>query len=518
MFKRLSNILISILIASCYLGLPAFGSGDIEVQVNGKRISFDVPPSVINGCTMIPARYTTEALGALVNWDSFTNTVIITNKDMLIKLPVNNPIATLNGQEVKLESPAVIIDGRTLVPTRFIAESLGAKVDWNADTRSVIISTSEAVVDITAIPLTIPKAFDERELTASEISKYSESVVKIISTLNDGSTSQGSGFIISGDGRIATNYHVINGARTLEIIFNDNSKLSGDFNVLGYDKEKDIAVLSVPGTKPFSLKIGDPSKSPVGSTIYAIGSPYGLINTFSSGVISAFRDGVIQITAPISHGSSGGALFNGMGEVIGITFSGITEGENLGFAIPITELSKISLSSGIRVSSLTAQTATVQPVQETPNKMSYQQYADYLFSEKNGITVGGDVIKFKQITVDSTLGGSEIVIFCYLDTMNVCKLLEEIAKGKKDEISGKFSDIPTDAQRYYNKSVSAMIVYTFYADFYPGSGLEVNKIFTGTNFKTVNYDISINKWFVWYPYLEVYCDFTTDSYSWQWAL
>ena len=90
------------------------------------------------------------------------------------------------------------------------------------------------------------------------------------------------------------------------------------------------------------MTTGDSDAAQIGEAVVAIGSPLGLQNTVSTGIISARRDGYLQTTAPISHGSSGGALFNMTGQVIGITSAGMEEGANLGFAIPINEVKSLA--------------------------------------------------------------------------------------------------------------------------------------------------------------------------------
>lgn len=175
-------------------------------------------------------------------------------------------------------------------------------------------------------------------LTSIEIGKLADAVVMIKAERYDGTTMIGSGFYTTQDGNLVTNFHVVEGAKTITITENDGTVYSGSIKVIGYDIEKDIAVLDIDKTVKLFLKIGNSDKVVLGEEIYTIGSPYGLKNTISNGIVSSIReDGIIQITAPISHGSSGGVLLNNKGYVIGITFAGIDFGQNLGFAIPINK-------------------------------------------------------------------------------------------------------------------------------------------------------------------------------------
>ena len=149
----------------------------------------------------------------------------------------------------------------------------------------------------------------------------------------------GSGFVAFNGKTIITNYHVMTSAYTCKI--STNQDISYEVSkILCYSKEQDIAILELSkdtGLQP--LKLSDSSAIKKGETVVAIGSPLGIKNTVSTGVLSgrlmdANMD-VLQFTAPISSGSSGGALFDNNGNVIGITFASIVDGQNLNLAIPI---------------------------------------------------------------------------------------------------------------------------------------------------------------------------------------
>lgn len=116
-------------------------SGEIKVTVNGKKVTFDVPPQLINNCTMVPLRKIFEAIGADVLWDGETQTVTAAKGDQKVVAAINNTNAYVNGALRILKVPPVIIEGRTLVPVRFIATALGANVEWNSKTNTVVINT-----------------------------------------------------------------------------------------------------------------------------------------------------------------------------------------------------------------------------------------------------------------------------------------------------------------------------------------------------------------------------------------
>ena len=148
----------------------------------------------------------------------------------------------------------------------------------------------------------------------------------------------GSGFFVSSRGEVLTNYHVIQGAQ--EIVVTPNQGTSAYAMVKDIDAERDMALLVIPrsGTTPY-LKISA-ALPRQGEAIMAVGNPQGLEGTVSNGIVSAFREDNtwVQFTAPISQGSSGGALVNAQGEVVGMPTLLFREGQNLNFAIAPTIL------------------------------------------------------------------------------------------------------------------------------------------------------------------------------------
>lgn len=146
----------------------------------------------------------------------------------------------------------------------------------------------------------------------------------------------GSGFFVS-ENVIATNYHVIEGAREAYCYTNNSSTKYKIEGYLAVDKSFDLILLKVTGLNRTALKIATSSASQ-GQRVYVIGSPKGLPATISDGIVSGLRDfeghKLIQITAPISPGSSGGPVLNVNGELIGVSVGQYKEGQNLNFAIP----------------------------------------------------------------------------------------------------------------------------------------------------------------------------------------
>ncbi|WP_207263018.1 Do family serine endopeptidase [Desulfovibrio sp. Huiquan2017] len=160
---------------------------------------------------------------------------------------------------------------------------------------------------------------------------------------------QGSGFVISPDGLIVTNNHVINGADKVTVRFQDDKK-EYPAEVVGADQETDLAVIKIkPDHSLPTLKFGDSDDIKVGEWVLAIGNPFGLDNTVTAGIISAKHriigagpfDNFLQTDASINPGNSGGPLLDMDGEVIGINTAINAAAENIGFAIPSTQAAKV---------------------------------------------------------------------------------------------------------------------------------------------------------------------------------
>ena len=117
-------------------------NGKINVYVNNEKIDFDVSPMILNDRTMVPMRKIFEALGADIDWNEVTSTVTGTKDDKKVKIKIGAEKATINGAIVTLDQPAVIQNDRTLVPVRVISEGLGAVVQWDEETKSVLIAAS----------------------------------------------------------------------------------------------------------------------------------------------------------------------------------------------------------------------------------------------------------------------------------------------------------------------------------------------------------------------------------------
>jgi hypothetical protein len=115
------------------------GEDDIEAFVNGEQTNFDVPPVVKSGRTLVPFRAISQSLMAEVSWDPTEQSITVVKDGVEVKLILGSKTAYVNGQEVTLDIPAEVIEGRTVVPVRFIAEAFGAIVQWESTSETIVV-------------------------------------------------------------------------------------------------------------------------------------------------------------------------------------------------------------------------------------------------------------------------------------------------------------------------------------------------------------------------------------------
>ncbi len=178
-------------------------------------------------------------------------------------------------------------------------------------------------------------------LTTKDLVNQSKpSIVAIQTVFPDGRKAAGTGFFITADGRIATNLHVVHGAAQVKVKLLDGS-VHDVKTMHATDRERDLAIVGISsaGKRP-TLALADSDQVSAGEKVIAIGNPLGILEyTVSDGLISSVRKvnpslTILQISAPISQGSSGGPLFNDKGKVIGVATMIATRGQNLNFGVP----------------------------------------------------------------------------------------------------------------------------------------------------------------------------------------
>ena len=272
----------------------------------------------------------------------------------------------------RLRAAATVAGMRTsaLAVVALVAAALGAAAvlvvgtaaGWINDddgTRAVVFPTvptdTGPTVTGPAAASLVGNGFDPARIYASR----SQGVVTIYSYFADGRQSQGSGFLVSAEGHVLTNSHVVSSAGSgtvvraasrIYVVFADGDRIPG--SIVGWDLFSDVGLVKVdPRDHAVSpVPLGDSSRVVVGEPVAAIGSPFGQESSLAVGVVSATErsidsitsvydvSGVIQVDAPINHGNSGGPLLDAGGRVIGINAQISSESgnaEGVGFAIPI---------------------------------------------------------------------------------------------------------------------------------------------------------------------------------------
>jgi S1-C subfamily serine protease len=197
------------------------------------------------------------------------------------------------------------------------------------------------------------------QITATSVTQAPSDPFNLLPSTPQTTQSLGSGFVIDRAGHIVTNYHVIQGAEKVQVSFSGQDQLPA--TVVGKDRSTDIAVLKIDAHARAltPLQLGDSDAARVGDAVYAIGNPFGLTRTLTTGVVSAVQrqifapngvpiESAIQTDAAINHGNSGGPLIDAYGRVIGVTSQiqtggGTNQGNvGIGFAIPINTVRDIA--------------------------------------------------------------------------------------------------------------------------------------------------------------------------------
>jgi len=139
--KRIVSLVVGILVLLC--GWSSVLAADIKIEVNGKQLATDVGPVLEQSRTLVPLRVILEHLGAKVTYTHETKTIVVVKSNTILTLQVNSCDAFQNAQLITLDVPAQVVDGRTLVPLRFVGQALGAEVRWDNHAKTVIVNTRE---------------------------------------------------------------------------------------------------------------------------------------------------------------------------------------------------------------------------------------------------------------------------------------------------------------------------------------------------------------------------------------
>ena len=139
--KRFSAVLITLVLIFSAFTFSVGAADGITVVLDGEVVTFDVPPQIINGRTMVPIRAVFEALGATLDWNASTRTATATIDDYVVKCTIDSKILTVCGEKTEMDTAPVIVGGRTLMPLRFAAEAFGCTVSWYGSARTAVISS-----------------------------------------------------------------------------------------------------------------------------------------------------------------------------------------------------------------------------------------------------------------------------------------------------------------------------------------------------------------------------------------
>lgn len=229
----------------------------------------------------------------------------------------------------------------------------------------------------------------------------------------------GSGFIISPDGYVLTNAHVVDGADEMYVTLTDKREFKA--KIIGVDKRTDVAVVKIEGSNLPRLTIGDPNRLRVGEWVIAIGSPFGLENTVTAGIISAkARDTgeylpLIQTDVAVNPGNSGGPLINMRGEVIGINsqiYSRSGGYMGISFAVPIDEAMRVAEQLrttgrvtrgriGVQIGEVTKEVAESLGMQRAQGAL-IQRVEPGGPAEKSGLEAGDIILKFNGTNIEKS--------------------------------------------------------------------------------------------------------------------
>ncbi len=327
--KGVQIILVVCLLMGLSVGPPALGATEIGIELNGQEQFYVERPVMDNGRVLLPMRALFEALGAQVQWDETTRSALGSRGQWSVQVPVNSSTVLRNGEPVILDVPARIIAGRTYIPVRFVAEAFGDSVFWVRETSTVRITSDWPDLRL--------------RLSISEIEQRAgPSVVHVENRDSRGRPRRfGSGFLLEKTGLVITNFHVIEGARSLRLVVSGGSEHVVD-RIVYADQERDLAMIRI--ERPAAPSLPSYRGALVkGEPVVVLGSPVGLVTPTTFGVITRSVRLVngqlfVQTDAPIVQGNSGSPLLNGFGEVIGVMTAQLLPGDNLNLAIPIQEV------------------------------------------------------------------------------------------------------------------------------------------------------------------------------------
>lgn len=340
--------------------------------------------------------------------------------------------------------------------------------------------------------------------------------------------SLGSGFIVSPEGYIVTNNHVVQGADSISVKMYDNKEY--DAKLVGRDPKTDLALIKIDAKGLASLNLGKSSDLKVGTWVVAIGSPFGLEQTVTAGIVSAKGrilgsgpyDDFIQTDASINPGNSGGPLLNLEGEVVGINTAIIQSGQGIGFAIP-SDLAKGIVDQlrnsgevtrgwlGVAIQDITPELAEYYGIKDREGALVGTVYKDHP-ADKAGIRAGDIIIKVNDVPVKSSrelstsiaghaVGGKVDITFIRDGQAKTAKV--ELTRRNESELGGQsVGDSQTGFDEFgmnlsvmneesasksgYDPRIRGLVVTDLQPDSKAASsGIRVGDVLTGINHRQV---------------------------------
>ncbi|QWU17230.1 Copper amine oxidase N-terminal domain-containing protein [Paenibacillus sophorae] len=276
----------------------------------------------IDGQVYLKASDIFKCLNYKTNWDN-KNKIFFIQEKIKLKLTANSDVLILNEKTTVLPDLSKVINGRLFIATSTI-KIMFPKSIFDSTNNILYIFKKDILedVDLLGKKMVMVKTYDQK----------------------GNKLDNGSGVIISPKGFVVTSLHVIQKADKIEVTLSDSSTLTAI--LVNKNDEYDIAILKVSSTNLDYISLGDSSKIKSGQEIITISAPLGLMNTISTGIISnqnrtIFEKNLIQITAPVYFGSSGGAVINTNGDLIGIITNGVENAANINFAVPVNKIKNL---------------------------------------------------------------------------------------------------------------------------------------------------------------------------------
>jgi S1-C subfamily serine protease len=389
------------------------------------------------------------------------------------------------------------------------------EVKWNkqkVDTANVTTTIIEGTIN--GYDSKVYLVVNVIQKTVQDVAKESNKILLLyIYDKNGFKIASGSGFIVSEDGKVLTNFHVVDGASKIKAV-NNNGEYIDIKGIYYYSKEQDIALLQLDtNSKLPYVKLGDSDSIEQGDSIVAIGSPKGLQNSLSEGIISSLRKDIrsgysdIQISAAISPGSSGGALFNMNGEVIGITYAKANGGENINFAIPINEAKAIL--------NKTNTLSPISTIEKFDKETAYKGFENFLYEKYTYFWANGIKINIDGFNVTESKDGKmlDISVYIYDDNGHYDDFQKAMKQGDAKQKEAAKIEVQQwiylplkDGMDYFPDKEVYLAVYTI---------VLLNKQPPNGDWDYVHYDSEVGKWVC--GDMEIICTERKGEYLFDWT-